>query len=137
LAEVDNSGGKSGSPELIPQAHGGALLSGGVPGNKGGTGRPPNWFAAKLRECRDRDEVVEELKRAMADRADPNFLAAIKFATERLEGRVPDAGESPGDVAARYVVLPVVIADPAEWARIHAQPRQLALPAEIVQGGAP
>ncbi|HEX5520401.1 MAG TPA: hypothetical protein VFX29_01850 [Longimicrobiaceae bacterium] len=27
-------------PELVPQAHGGALLAGGVKGNKGGPGRP-------------------------------------------------------------------------------------------------
>ena len=38
-----NSGGNSG---LIPQAHGGALLPGGVPGPRGGTGRP----RSKIRE---------------------------------------------------------------------------------------
>lgn len=28
-------------PVLMPQSHGGALLAGGVPGNRGGSGRPP------------------------------------------------------------------------------------------------
>lgn len=34
---------------LVPQEHGGALLAGGVPGNKGGTGRPPNDVREKLK----------------------------------------------------------------------------------------
>lgn len=38
-------------PKLVPQPNGrGALLSGGQPGNKGGTGRPPNEIRAMLRE---------------------------------------------------------------------------------------
>ena len=36
-----NSGENSG-PRLVEQGHGGALLSGGVRGNKGGSGRPPS-----------------------------------------------------------------------------------------------
>ena len=35
--------------ELVPQAHGGALLAGGKPGNKGG-GRTPNELRALFRE---------------------------------------------------------------------------------------
>ena len=45
LGMSENSGGNSGI-ELVAQDHGGALLSGGVPGNKGG-GRP----ADKIREA--------------------------------------------------------------------------------------
>lgn len=37
-------------PELVPQSHGGALLSGGQPGNKGGPGRPPSKVRALARE---------------------------------------------------------------------------------------
>lgn len=37
-------------PELVPQPHGGALNSGGTPGNRGGTGRPPNEIRALARE---------------------------------------------------------------------------------------
>lgn len=46
------------SAELIPQPHGGALLTGGVPGNKGGTGRPPDWLKALKREAAS-DAVVQ------------------------------------------------------------------------------
>jgi hypothetical protein len=39
---------KSAAPPLIPQAHGGALLAGGTPGNRGGqpgrSGRRPDWI---------------------------------------------------------------------------------------------
>lgn len=45
------SAGKSAArlPAKIPQAHGGALLTGGMPGNPGG-GRPPDAIRAQLRE---------------------------------------------------------------------------------------
>ena len=46
--EPPNSGGNSGT-ELIPQAHGGALLRGGSFGNKGG-GRIPSRIRGELRE---------------------------------------------------------------------------------------
>ena len=45
--------------ELIPQPHGGALASGGTPGNKGG-GRPPSALREAFRgggQARDRDIV--------------------------------------------------------------------------------
>jgi len=29
-------------PALVPQPHGGALSTGGMPGNRGGPGRPPS-----------------------------------------------------------------------------------------------
>jgi hypothetical protein len=38
-------------PKLVPQPHGGALLSGGVPGNRGGTGRPPSAVREIAREA--------------------------------------------------------------------------------------
>lgn len=40
-------------PTLIPQPHGGALLSGGVPGNKGGPGRTPNVIRQFMRGLLD------------------------------------------------------------------------------------
>ena len=36
--------------EMRPQSHGGALLSGGQPGNRGGTGAPPSMIRARCRE---------------------------------------------------------------------------------------
>lgn len=46
---------------LVEQPHGGALLAGGVPGNRGGTGRPPNDVREKLKG------VVEEGVGVVAD----------------------------------------------------------------------
>lgn len=45
----ENSGGNSGA--LVRQTHGGALLRGGVRGNRGGTGRPRNEIVAALRHA--------------------------------------------------------------------------------------
>ena len=36
---------------LIPQAHGGALLDGGKPGNRGGSGRPPDVVRGRARDA--------------------------------------------------------------------------------------
>jgi hypothetical protein len=55
-------------PALIPQSHGGALYSGGVPGHRGGTGRPPS-------------EIRRIAREAWADR--------IPFLTEIADGVVP------------------------------------------------
>jgi len=49
LEPPENSDDNNG-PELIPQPHGGALLSGGWPGNAGG-GRPPSVVRAAMREA--------------------------------------------------------------------------------------
>lgn len=45
----EKSSGKSSEPVLVPQKHGGALLTGGVPGHEGGGGRPPSKVKAALR----------------------------------------------------------------------------------------
>jgi len=48
--------------ELVPQKHGGALLKGGVPGHRGGTGRPPSEIRERLRgSLSDRVSVLEEI----------------------------------------------------------------------------
>lgn len=58
----ENSDENSG-PELIPQPHGGAILSGGWPGNAGG-GRPPSVVRAAMREA------LAERVRLLAEIAD-------------------------------------------------------------------
>lgn len=56
-----NPSGKT-SVELVPQPHGGALLSGGVPGHAGGAGRPPSLVRARLSgSFAERIEVLEEI----------------------------------------------------------------------------
>lgn len=51
------------TPALVPQADGrGALYAGGVPGNAGGTGRPPDAIRARLRgSYESRIAVLEEI----------------------------------------------------------------------------
>ena len=47
---------------LIPQAHGGALLRGGKPGNRGGSGRPPDVIRQRCRESFDkRIPILEQI----------------------------------------------------------------------------
>ena len=46
---------------LVPQAHGGALLAGGKPGNRGG-GRPPDLIRQRCRESFDkRIPILEQI----------------------------------------------------------------------------
>jgi len=62
----------------VPQAHGGALNSGGTPGNAGGTGRPPSAVRAASRASYyDRIPILEQI----ADdptAANPERINAIK-----------------------------------------------------------
>ena len=47
---------------LIPQAHGGSLRSGGVPGQKGGSGAPPSELRKRLQgSLADRITILEEI----------------------------------------------------------------------------
>lgn len=49
-------------PALIPQPHGGALRTGGTPGNRGGAGRPSSEIRARLRGSFDaRVAILEEI----------------------------------------------------------------------------
>lgn len=57
-------------PALVPQAHGGAVYSGGVPRHRGGPGRPPSALRERLRgSFEDRVTVLEEI--ADDEAADP------------------------------------------------------------------
>jgi hypothetical protein len=57
-------------PALVPQAHGGALLRGGMPGNAGSPGRPPGALRERLRGSLEaRVSVLEEI--ADSPEADP------------------------------------------------------------------
>lgn len=75
----------SAEPEKIPQKHGGALLSGGKPGNKGGPGRPPSGLREACREIFEGS--LENLKTIaqgtakrpfMGDEVPPLFSEQIK-----------------------------------------------------------
>ena len=54
-------------PTLIPQPNGrGALLSGGIPGHKGGSGRPPDIVRKRCRESFDK--LIPILERIATDK---------------------------------------------------------------------
>ena len=49
-------------PSLVPQPHGGALLTGGKPGNKGGTGRAPSVVRERCRgSFYERVHILEKI----------------------------------------------------------------------------
>jgi hypothetical protein len=69
-------------PALVPQAHGGALLVGGLPGNAGGTGRPPEEFRNFLSRMRKDPKVQASLEKALNDPETRGFASALKVLTE-------------------------------------------------------
>lgn len=69
------------TPELKPQPRGGALLAGGIPGNKGG-GRPPNAFKDFLADLRKDPEALAALRAAACDPSLRSFGAAWKLAAD-------------------------------------------------------
>ena len=52
---------KKREPELVPQQHGGALLTGGVPGNKGGSQPPSKIREAMRRSFAERIPLLEAI----------------------------------------------------------------------------
>ena len=66
--------------DLVDQPHGGALLNGGIPGNKGG-GRPPNEFKQRMAALVSRDDVERYLEECLSGAHGPKiFLQAYEMA---------------------------------------------------------
>lgn len=108
---VDNSPVAVG--EMIPQPHGGALRNGN-PGNKGGTGRPPNAFRAQVAAISDRMKL-------------PEIMGKIAAGQERVietdEGEVAIALTKDTDRIAATKLL---------WSYAHGQPAQSV---DVTSGG--
>lgn len=68
----ENNGGNNG---LAPQPHGGALRTGGTPGNKGGTGRPKNEIREAARK--DFEDAMPLIREAAMNLDHPNWKTAI------------------------------------------------------------
>ena len=67
---------------MVPQKHGGALLPGGVPGNKGG-GRPPNELRGSMREILEKGlPHLEEFATGEKDASPSDQLKAIDIAAK-------------------------------------------------------
>ena len=83
-------------PKLIPQAHGGALLTGGVLGNKGG-GREKDWhnyLADEICEVEGLEPGTDAYLKAMAQLAwkyaKDGKYEALRDMIERKFGKIPD-----------------------------------------------
>ena len=111
------AGSSAALPELIPQPHGGALFSGGVHGNNGGSGRPPDAFRARMRELADRfaHDVKYGLPALLEDEDRRLRLQAFDSAADRGYGKPAQPIE--GELTHRYIVeIPHAAAESEAWA---------------------
>jgi hypothetical protein len=88
-----------GAPTLVPQAHGGALLTGGLPGNAGG--RPPSALREAMRTA------LSARLGVLQDIADGRAIRRVKVGAEGEETELwvsPDPGDRIRalDVLAKY-----------------------------------
>ena len=98
MTKEKNSGRNSGK-KVVPQEHGGALLPGGVRGNKGGTGRPPDEFRRRMAAIASLEAGLEFLEECVTGRHGPQFaIAAHKYVSDRGYGRVSNVVEGNPDV---------------------------------------
>ena len=62
MGKTKSKAGRNGGPVLIPQPHGGAILSGGTPGQNPGPGRPRSEIKkAALRAFGDRLHILTKI----------------------------------------------------------------------------
>ncbi len=87
----------------MPGRNGGKLLAGGKPGNKGGTGRPPDEFKEAMAQLASRAERLATLETILSDPSHQYFMAALKHCTEYGYGKAKDTQEVKGDVTVRVV----------------------------------
>jgi hypothetical protein len=66
---------------------GGAPLKVGNPGNKGGTGRPPNWWKAECAELASLGAQAARAKQILEDPDHPAWLGAWRFVAEQAHGK--------------------------------------------------
>ena len=100
-----NGHGKPAATELIPQAHGGALLPGGVPGNKGGAGRPPNWLRDWCDDLLAKEENKAEVEAVLGNNKHPAFATMWKAIAERAHGKPDQRIMASTDTMLRIVVV--------------------------------
>lgn len=71
----------------VPQPHGGALNAGGTPGNKGGTGRPPNEFKDFLAKLLDDPKVRDSVEQILRDKDHKAFSTVYGDTVDRVHGK--------------------------------------------------
>lgn len=98
------SSAKSSERVGVPQKHGGVLIPGAGGGRQPGAGRPPNEFKALCQRLASRDATVKRVASILRDATHPQFMPALKWATENGYGK-PDqnlALQGKLDVTVRY-----------------------------------
>jgi hypothetical protein len=96
---------------LVPQPNGGALKAGGTPGNRGGTGRPPNAFKDFMRRVSDSPEAREHFERVILlgpyGKDGSDFWEAFKLAAAYGYGKPEQVRVIAGD-AERPISMGVI-----------------------------
>lgn len=88
MAKARKTAKKTAIPEKVPQPNGkGALYAGGVPGNAGGTGRPPNWLRDWCDDLLARPKTQRAVEAILDDKKHPAFAAMWKAVGERAKGK--------------------------------------------------
>lgn len=73
---------------LIPQPHGGAIIPGAGSGCKPGHGgRPKSEFKKLCQELASGEKTQENVRAILEDRDHPQFMAALRWASENGYGR--------------------------------------------------
>lgn len=91
--------GKTTPAKRVPKHGHGALYSGGVPGNKGGTGRPPNWFREFCRDVLADPKVQENVKAQLRARKNPGFGGVLKTIAGYAYGKPEQVHRHEGSVS--------------------------------------
>jgi hypothetical protein len=94
------------TPRTRRTANGGTLRVGN-PGNKGGTGRPPNEFKELCRQLASSAKTIEQVQKILMSPKHPLFMGALKWASEHGYGKPNQSLEIAGD-AARPLTIRVV-----------------------------
>ena len=79
-------------------AHGGGALLTGNPGNKGGTGRPPDAWKEKCRELASREDVLAQAEAILLDTEHPDWFNVWRFVTEQGYGKAAQPVEASGNI---------------------------------------
>ena len=95
-SETTGNGGGNNGVVLIRQPHGGALRSGGMPGNGGG-GRT-NEFRKQMRKLVDDTETQEYLTKCLRGQHGARvFMSALQYSTDHGFGKAPQTLKLEGD----------------------------------------
>lgn len=78
---------KLAAPKKIKQPHGGALLSGGIPGHPGTGGRPANWLKEFCDDLLADPKCKAEVRAVLKDRKHPAFSSMWAKVSDRAHGR--------------------------------------------------